>query len=587
MCGIVGVIGQGAAQKAFEGLKALEYRGYDSWGIAAPQADGSFYIERHVGKIGGARLGNAPDSNIAIGHTRWATHGKVLEKNAHPHLSMGGKIAIVHNGIVENFAGLKAGLEKKGYAFKSETDSEVIANLVEDMLKNGNGFEEAVRKSLLLLEGYYAIAAIRPGGKKIVCARSGSPLVLGIGKNESFVASDVIAFLGHTKSAVFLEDSAMAVLENGKGVRIIDVASQKVIAPKITEISWNIEQAKKGDYAHFMLKEIFEQPGAIIVAAEQPDEKISRLASLIKKAGRVYLAGCGSSYHACICGSYFFSKIAGVQAIPVLASEYQLQSPFFNGKTLVIGVSQSGETADLLEALRAAKSKGAKIAGIVNVMDSSIMRLSDCPIMMNVGPEICVLSTKSYTAQLSVLLLLAHSLVGKDAECKNMLRAAAGVISGSLKGLNAQMKSLAKILAKSKDIFVIGRQEAFPSALEAALKIKEVSYIHAEGFAGGELKHGTIALVEEGTPVIALATPQTRQAILSNAIEMKSRGAFVVGVDCEPSEIYDCHVKIDDCAEADPIMLAIPAQLLAYNLALERGCDPDKPKNLAKSVTVK
>ncbi|VVB98993.1 Glutamine--fructose-6-phosphate aminotransferase [isomerizing] [uncultured archaeon] len=587
MCGITGVIGHGAPQKAFEGLKALEYRGYDSWGIAVP-GDGKFYLERHVGKIGAAESSGLPDALLALGHTRWATHGKVSEKNCHPHLSMDGKIAIVHNGIVENFAELKRELMLKKFTFKSDTDSEVIANLIQDALsEKGVSFEEAVRLSLLRLEGYYAVAAIRLGEGKIVCGRNGSPLVLGIGKENLFVASDATGFLCRTKKAVFLNDSEMAVLTGDLKFRVISVGSGKEAGFKIKELQWGIEQAKKGAYEHFMLKEICEQPSAIRAAAEQPEEKLGEIGRLVNNSTRIYLVGCGSSYHACLCGAYFFSRIARLEIVACLASEFSMHAGFLSKDSLVIAVSQSGETADTLEAIKAAKAKGAKIASIVNAMDSSIMRMSDFSLLMNAGPEICVLSTKSYTAQLVVLLLLAYTAAGKKQEGKATVLSAAKDAEEILNSSQGKIKALAKKISASKDIFVIGRSDAFPSALEAALKIKEVSYIHAEGFAGGELKHGTIALIEDGTPAIVLSTPETKGLTLSNAIEMQSRGAFIIGVDSTENRVYDFSIKVPDSGAANPVSMIVPVQLLAYYLALERGLDPDKPRNLAKSVTVK
>ena len=587
MCGIIGVIGPKACEKSFAGLKALEYRGYDSWGITFPQDDNhSFYVEKHVGRIGDATLSFTSETKIALGHTRWATHGKVLEKNAHPHLSNDGRVALVHNGIVENFAELKKDLISKGFHFNSDTDSEVISNLIQFHLK-GKTFEEAVRLSLLELAGSYAIAALRIGEKKIVCARNGSPLVIGIGKGEGefYVASDATAFISETNNVVFLNDGEMAVVSDS--LKVINVQSGEETGFKSKELSWNYEQAKKGNYPHFMLKEIYEQPSAIIAAAEQPQDKIAQMLSLIRGANRIYLAGCGSSYHACVCGSYFFSKTAKVQAMPLLASEFLVQANFFDKNTLVIGISQSGETADLLEALKAAKAKGAKIASIVNVMDSSVMRISDLSLLMNAGPEICVLSTKSFTSQLSILLLLAYSLKQKYSEGKELLMQTSAMATKAIDSLAPKMGALAKTLVASTNMFVIGREEAFPTALEAALKIKEVSYIHAEGFAGGELKHGTIALIEEGTPAIVLSTPSTRPQTLSNAIELKSRGARIIGVDSVESAEFDDSIQVPDAGDANPIIQILPIQLLAYFLAVERKLDPDRPRNLAKAVTVK
>ncbi|MAG18234.1 MAG: glutamine--fructose-6-phosphate transaminase (isomerizing) [Candidatus Diapherotrites archaeon] len=581
MCGIIGIKGSNATEQAFSGLKALEYRGYDSWGIAYP-TNNEFSVEKKTGHISNSNPVFS-DSSIAIGHTRWATHGNVSERNAHPHLSMDGKIALVHNGIVENFAELKKSLLEKNYAFKSDTDSEIIVNLIQEKMKSENSFEEAVRKSLLEIDGSYAIVAIHQGEDKLVCARNGSPLVLGFGESF-FVASDATAFIGETKKVYFLNDNEMSVISLEP--KVFDVASGKEINFETKELTWSFEQAQKGSYPHFMLKEISEQPKALELAIEQPKEKLDELTSLIKSSEKVFLIGCGTSYHACVAGSYFFSN-AGLHVETILASEFSRVENFLNEKTLVVALSQSGETADLLDAVKAAKKKGAKIASIVNVMDSSLMRTSDVSILMNAGPEICVLSTKSYTSQLAILLLLAYSVVGKNDEAKQLVKETASKIESLISSSKEEMELLAEKLANKKNIFVIGRSEAFPAALESALKIKEVSYIHAEGFAGAELKHGTIALIEEGTPAIVLCTPETRAEVLSNAIEMKSRGALTIGVDSKEHSEFDFNIAVPDCGNANIISLIIPIQLLSYFLALKKGFDPDKPRNLAKSVTVK
>ncbi len=592
MCGIIGVLGPKAAEKAFEGLKTLEYRGYDSWGVAVPTGSG-FFLERHIGKIGEAKLEGAPQTNVATGHTRWATHGKVTEGNAHPHLSSNKKIAIVHNGIVENFSELKYSLLGKKYFFSSETDSEVIANLIEDGMKSGSSFEAAFRQMLLKIEGSYAIAAINDSEDKILCAKNGSPLVIGIGNNrEFFVASDATAFISHTSNAVFLEDGTMAILGIG-GPEVFDIQTGKSVEFKQKALQWNFEQAKKGGFAHFMLKEIHEQPQAILAAIEQPEELLGKIVSMAKGAKKVLLLGCGSSYHACISGTYFLSSVANMDSHAILASEFRNFESLPDKETLVIAVSQSGETADLIDAIKFAKEKGARVAAIVNVMDSTIMRISDCTMLMNAGPEICVLSTKSYTSQLAILLLLAYSIAGKGAQAKEIIsRASSGikaVISGSEK-----IRALAQKIKDSKDIFVIGRGMYFPAALESALKIKEVSYIHAEGFAGAELKHGTIALVEEGTPAIIISDDATRKSILSNAIELKSRGAKLAVIDSdlrpwanELSESESSFMPYSEAGAANAIVAIVPTQLLSYFLAIARGLDCDKPRNLAKSVTVR
>ncbi len=588
MCGISGVVGKDAALKAFIGIKHLEYRGYDSWGLAF-QSNNSLFVERRVGKIGDVQLPfGSNTSKVAIGHTRWATHGNVTVENAHPHVSNDGKIVIVHNGIVENFSSLKEELLKKGFTFRSQTDSEIIANLIQDKVGSANDFFSAFASALKEIEGNYAIVAMHLGENNLYCAKFGSPLVLGISDDSFFVGSDATAFISYTKKAVFLDDNQLAVF--GNDLKVFDIFSLQEVKYKVKLLDWSLEQAKKGNYAHFMLKEIMEQPETIKRAVFQPSGLFESISVKIKSAEKVFLLGCGSSFHACLAGSYFFSSISSIHTIPVLASEFGNQLPFADKGSLVVALSQSGETADLIEAVKFAKSQGSEVVSIVNVIDSTLMRLSDLSVMMNCGPEICVLSTKSYTSQLSILLQLAYYCAGKGEEGKRLIDFCAKKTAELLSEKN--VSSIEKFvknygLGSSKDIFVIGRSVAYPVSLEAALKIKEVSYIHAEGFAGGELKHGTIALISKGTPVISLFTPDTKKLILSNTIEVKSRGAFSISLSNFSSDYFDYWIKVDDCGDANPIILIVPIQLLSYFLALSRGFDPDKPRNLAKSVTVK
>ena len=584
MCGITGVFGTNASEKVFHGLKALEYRGYDSWGIAFPQKD-SFFVKKEIGKIGSAKFSLSTSSTLAIGHTRWATHGNVSKKNAHPQFSNDKKIALVHNGIVENFEELKNKLISKGFSFFSDTDSEIIANLIQFNFKKRGSFEEAVRISLKEIEGGYAIVVLHLNENKLFCARNGSPLVLGFGENEFFVASDVSAFVSYTKKVLFLNDSELAVIDGEVKVFSVDSGKEKKFSLK--KINWDIEQAKKGEFKHFMTKEIFEQPETLKLAVEQPEKDVSKFVKLIKSSKKVFLVGCGTSYHSCLSAAYFFSSISNVMVECCIASEFSRVEKFVDKNSLVIAVSQSGETADLLEAIKNAKKNNAKVVSIVNVMGSSVMRISDCSLLMNAGPEICVLSTKSYTSQIAVFLLLAYAVIGKQEEAKRIILKTASSVNSLLKTADKKMKVLAKKLAKKNDIFVIGRHDAFPVALEAALKIKEVSYIHAEGFAGGELKHGTIALIDKGTPAIVISTPETRRLIVSNAIEMQSRGAFTIGFSSVENSNFDFNLVVPDVGFADAITRIVPIQLLAYYIAIEKNLDPDKPRNLAKSVTVK
>lgn len=585
MCGIIGYYGGGKGlANVGEGLKRLEYRGYDSWGVAWKDEDNNIIITKKIGKIGDERFSNE-DISIAIGHTRWATHGEVIDKNAHPHISMNGKIVVVHNGIVENYQELKNFLEERGFKFISSTDTEVIPNLIQYFLEQNLSIKDAFREALLKLEGSYAVVAAIKDYNGLLFSRRGSPLVLGIGDKEMFVASDVPAFLEHTNTVIYLDDNEYGMLY--QGWEIYDIKTNSRIMKEQQTIDWGIEEAKKGNYPHFMLKEIYEQSSTIKKAVEQDKVLIEKLTKMINEAVGIFFIGCGTSYHACVSGTYMFSHIAKKHVNAVLASEFRNYEEFLTKNTLVIALSQSGETADVLDAVKVAKQKGTKVIAITNVMGSTLTRLSDETIMMNAGPEICVLSTKSYTSQLAIILLLAYSSVGRLDEGKNLIKKTAELSDEIIKNNENALKMVARETKDKKDYFLIGRDLAYPSALEGALKIKEVSYIHAEGFAGGELKHGTIALIERGTPVIVLSTKDTRIMIRSNATEIKSRGGFIIGIDSENNSVYDVFIKVPELGYANPIAMIIPIQLIAYYLALERNCDPDRPRNLAKSVTVR
>jgi len=584
MCGIIGYKGKKNANEiVIKGLKRLEYRGYDSFGIATKNK--TLEIFKKVGKIGEIKDLKIKESNIALGHTRWATHGNVTETNAHPQLSQDNKIAVVHNGIVENYQKLKKFLIKQGLKFSSQTDTEVIPQYIYYFMKKGWTFEEATKKTLNKLEGSFAIVAIHQDSKTIIGARSGSPLVLGTGKDEFFLASDVPAFLEYTKYVIYLDDDEIVVIN--KNYNIFDLKNNTIVHKKINKINWSLEQAQKENYPHYMLKEIIEQKFTVKKSIEQDPKLINRVIKMIKESFGVFLVGCGTSYHACVSSSYTFAHIAKKHVNVTLASEFRNYENFLTDKTLIIAVSQSGETADLLDAIKVAKKHNCKIISICNVMGSTLTRLSDENIMMNSGPEICVLSTKTYTSQLAILLLLAYGVANRIEKAKTLVNNASNAIKKIIDDNLVRLKKLAHNLKDNKNFFLIGRDLAFPSALEGALKIKEVSYIHAEGFAGGELKHGTIALIENNVPVIALVTKWTKSLILSNTMEVKSRGAFIIGINNEENDLYDYFIKVPELGNANPIVMIIPIQLLAYYLALELGYDPDKPRNLAKSVTVK
>jgi glucosamine--fructose-6-phosphate aminotransferase (isomerizing) len=586
MCGIIGYTGtRDAVPIVLEGLKRLEYRGYDSCGLAVISNDGVI-VKKDIGKIENVFNGRIGlNGNVALAHTRWATHGGVTQANAHPHVSNDGSIVVVHNGIIENYQELRNKLQEQGFHLSSQTDTEVIPNLIQLHVRD-KPYLDAVQAALKELEGSYAVVIARKGETRLVAARKESPLVLGIADHGLFVASDIPAFLEHTKKVVYLFDMDMAVLEAEP--RVINLKTGLQVDRKVDDIDWDIEAAKKGSFEHFMLKEISEQAETVASAIEQDRSGIEDVAKAIRSAKGIYFVACGSSYHACKAAEYKFSWLAKRHINVALASEFPNYKDFLMPESLVIAVSQSGETADVLAAVRAAKEKGAKVISIVNVMGSSLARESDRALMMHAGPEICVLSTKTYTSQLAILTLLAYALADKfeegRAKLKELIRYIYYLTSANMRD---HIKGLAERLRYTDHIYTIGRGMQYPTALEAALKIKEVSYIHAEGFAGGELKHGTIALIEHGTPCIVFSSKDTKKEIIGNAMELKARGAYIIGIGSEPNEVYDFFIKVREAEEANSICQIIPVQILAYQLALLRGCDPDKPRNLAKSVTVK
>ncbi len=588
MCGIIGYIGkQNAVPMVSEGIKNLEYRGYDSCGIAVA-GDHEIAVRKDIGFVDNvfSRFNvNGLSGNMAMAHTRWGTHGGITQENAHPHVSNDGSVVVIHNGIIENYQQLRRFLQDKGFRFYSQTDTEIIPNFIE-YYSRSMPFAEAVKETLRQLEGSYAVVVMRKGSKELFAARKESPLVVGVADDGYFIASDIPAFLQHTKKVIYLHDMDFVKLD-GK-LEIFNLKTNLPVERKIDSIEWDLEAAKKGDFDHFMLKEIAEQTESIAKAIEQDRQNIDEVADAIRKAKGVYFVACGSSYHACKAAEYKFSSLAKRHVNIALASEFPSYKDFIIPESLVIAVSQSGETADVLAAVRAAKEKGAKVISIVNVMGSSLARESDKSVMMQAGPEICVLSTKTYTAQLAILTLIAYALGGKFEEGRTMLKEVIRYIFYlTSSNFREHIKTLAEKLRYADHIYLIGRGLQYPTALEAALKIKEVSYIHAEGFAGGELKHGTIALIEHGTPCIVFVSKNTEKEIISNAMELKARGAYIIGVGPEPNEVFDFFIKVREAEEANSICQIIPIQILAYQLALLRGCDPDKPRNLAKSCTVK
>lgn len=585
MCGIIAYSGnKQAAPIILEALKKLEYRGYDSAGVLA--LGPGIRMQKDVGKIEEINFDiERLAGKTGMGHTRWATHGSVTRENAHPHLSNNKKIAVMHNGIIENYQELKKFLESKGFVFRTETDTEVIPNLIEFFMRE-NGFVDAVKKAIGKIEGSYAIVIVCEGKEEMIAVRKDSPLVIGVGKDEFFIASDVPAFLDHTKEVVYLYEDDLVILN--KELKIFNLKDNRFVERPVQTVDWNVEQARKGEFDHFMLKEITEQAESIKKTIEGNEKNIIKVADAIRKARGIYFVGCGSSFHACLSASYKFSSIAKTHVNVALASEFSNYKDFLIPESLIIAVSQSGETADVLEAVKAAKEKGAKVVSIVNVTGSSLTRESDELLMMNSGPEICVLSTKTYTSQLVLLTLLAYAVADKYEDGKRKLNDLVNYVY-YLSSANARkyIKKLSEKIKDSEHIYVIGRGLQYPTSLEAALKIKEVSYIHTEGFAGGELKHGAIALIDKGTPCIVFTSKETERQTISNAAELKARGAFIIGVGPNNNPLFDFFIRVFESEEANSICQIIPIQILAYQLAILRGLDPDKPRNLAKSVTVK
>jgi glucosamine--fructose-6-phosphate aminotransferase (isomerizing) len=594
VCGIFGYVGsrRDAGKLVVEGLKNLEYRGYDSWGVACRGGE-ALVIRKDVGKISAVATSDfGADCSLAIAHTRWATHGGVTQTNAHPHASCDGSIAVVHNGIVENYEELREELKKKGHHFHSQTDTEIIPHLIEEEMRNTKDFAAAVRAACKRLTGRYAVVAIHDASHTLVAARSGSPLIVGVGTNGAgkgyFIASDIPAFLEHTRTVQYLDDGEMLVTI-GTSIIFSDIATGEERPKREIEITWTAEQSSKGSYEHYMLKEIMEQKESVARAVNQDEEQIKTLAKAIRDAEGTFLIGCGTAGTACMAAEYFFSVVSGRHVNVAPASEFKLYHHFLKPTSLLVVVSQSGETADVLEAMHVAKSKGAKVLAVVNNEGSTIAREADYALKINAGPERAVASTKALTGQMAVFLLIAYAQAGKLREGKTLLLETSSAINDMLNPRYVErLKDLAERIKNSRDLFIIGKSWNYPMALESAIKIQEVSYIHAEGFAGGELKHGPIALIEEGTPCIVLVgKDEVESDILSNAMELKARGAFVIGVSPENRTVFDAWIKVPDAAAAQALVNIIPIQVLAYFLAVKRGKNPDMPRNLAKSVTVK
>ncbi len=592
MCGIFGYVGrdQDTADIVLRALKKLEYRGYDSWGIAVGHRD-QVVVQKQTGKIGEA-IPDLPSSGLGLGHTRWATHGGVTTYNAHPHLDCSRRLALVHNGIVSNYRELREPLARAGHRFLSETDTEVVAHLLEECLaETPSGPDQlatATMRAFRRLQGLNAIAVLDVPTGQLAAAKSGSPLVLGWSEHGHMLASDYSALLEHTRRVTFVEDRQAVVL-SGETIRLFDADSGREVAPAITEIEWEAAATELSGYPDFMTKEIHEQPAVLRRIAGSWDGHARRLAAMIDEARDVFAVGCGTAGHAALAAQYLLARVAGRRVTVASGSEFPYLRDFVGEGALMIVLSQSGETIDVIEAARAARERGARIAALVNVEGSSLWRMADLAVPLGAGPERCVLATKSFTAKIAILLMTAHALRGEaDAGAARVREAAEEIERMLTDGRRDAIRQIADALYRRDHLFVIGRGPSYPLALEAALKVKEVSYIHAEGFAGGDLKHGVIALIEPGTPCLVLAPrDETYDDIMSGALQVKARGGILIGVSPEPHEAFDYHIPVADLGPGSAIVNAPPAQILGYYLALLRGHDPDKPRNLAKSVTVK
>ena len=609
MCGIVGYTGpRQAAQLLLDGLKRLEYRGYDSAGLALVR-DGQIEVHKAPGKISvlEQELGSRPPlGTTGIAHTRWATHGAPNVVNAHPHTDCGGTVALVHNGIIENAGALRTALSKRGHVFRSETDTEVLAHLIEEMLAKGVSLVEAVAGALHQVEGTYGIAVVSTREPDtIVAARLGSPLLVAIGSGENFVASDASAVLAHTRSVVYLDEGEIAVVRPGD-YRILDLdAVEKEKA--VTQVDWDLATIERGGYAHFMLKEIMEQPESLrntLRGRLLEEEGTARLGGLnlsdeqLLQVNRIVLTACGTSWHAALIGEYMMEELARIPTEVEYASEFRYRNPIVDEHTLVVGISQSGETADTLAALREAKRRGARTLGLVNVVGSTIAREVDGGIYLHAGPEIGVASTKAFTSQIAALALLTLAMgrlralsILQGREVVRALRRLPDLVAQVL-AKAPEVERIGERVMRANNVLYLGRGYNFPVALEGALKLKEISYVHAEGYPAAEMKHGPIALIDDLMPVMFVAPKDAvYQKILSNVEEVRARGGRVIAVvtegDTGVAKLAGQKIEVPETLDLlTPVLTVLPLQLLAYYIAVRRGCNVDQPRNLAKSVTV-
>ena len=584
MCSIIGYYGKNlAAPILVKGLEKMEYRGYDSVGVAT-KSENEILVKKGVGRViqvnSAIHLDDLPGMT-GIGHTRWATHGKVTDTNAHPHSSNSGKIAIVHNGIIENFEELKDELISGGYNFKSDTDTEVIANLIQKNFDQTSDIKQAIIKTVSQLKGHYAFVVIFENGT-LAAARFHEPLIVGVGKNSYYLSSDVLGFIDRTDDAIYIDNEDFVIINNS-GLKIHNFDGTQV-KHQITKVSKEFADAYKGDYAHFTLKEISEQPDTIMRAGN--DEQIDEMVKHIRDSKTLYITGSGTSYNSSRISKYLMSTHAKLKIEPIISSELQFAPDSIEKDSTLIAISQSGESADVLEAVNIAKQSNAKILSIVNHLNSSLSQESDVVVGLNCGPEIGVAATKSFTSQLAILYKITNKL------CDGCMKLDWDNVSKSISETlenHSKIQELAKILKNVSDIYVLGRGIHFPIAKEAALKLKELTYIHAEGIPGGELKHGPLALMDENVFVIIInPNDSTYTDTINSANEIKARGAKIIGISDKESDVYDYWIKAPKIDESlYPLVEIIPIQLLAYYAALEKDTDPDYPRNLAKSVTVK
>lgn len=616
MCGIVGYTGfQDAYEVVVNGLRRLEYRGYDSAGIVLDSKNKNFQVAKTKGKVDDLVAVSEDlkgQANIGMGHTRWATHGVPSDRNSHPHLSNNGKIALVHNGIIENYDTIKTMLSEKGFTFSSDTDTEVLVNLIQFFMDTSSelDFPTAVRYALNEVYGAYAITVMHydfPG--QLVVARLGSPLAIGLGDKEYFIASDASPFVEFTKEAIYLEEGHMATISLENGVDIRGIEDNSKISPIVQELKLNLEQIEKGGYDHFMLKEIFEQPKSIhdtMRGRLLVDEGVIKMAGIwdyqekFNNAKRIIIIACGTSWHAGLIGEYLIEEFARIPVEVEYASEFRYRNPIINEDDIVIAISQSGETADTMAALKLAKEKGAFIYGICNVVDSSIARITDAGSYTHAGPEIGVASTKAFTAQLTILSLIALKLGKQNGKLSNQefmnliveLNAIPKKIEEVLQNTHEGIKKIAEQYVDATNFLYLGRGYNYPGALEGALKLKEISYIHAEGYPAAEMKHGPIALIDENMPIVIIAPKKGHyDKLVSNVQEIKARQGQVIAVvnkgDEQVSAMANHIIEIPETSECfSPIVSAVPLQLLSYYIAVYRGANVDQPRNLAKSVTV-